>query len=103
LWKDPAKNIEASSALKLHAEHLMELGIIDEIIPEPLGGAHHDPSLVFSRVSQFIRDQYQLLKRISSELLLEQRYLKFRKMGEFQVKEVSDDRSDEHISTQELA
>lgn len=103
LWKDPAKNVEASSALKLNAEHLKELGVIDEIISEPLGGAHHDPSFVYSGVSQFISEQYQILKRIPAELLLEQRYIKFRKMGEFQIEDLSDDRSDQHNSTQELA
>jgi acetyl-CoA carboxylase carboxyl transferase subunit alpha len=103
LWKDASKNIDATTALKLNAEHLLEFGLIDEIIPEPLGGAHHNPGLVYENVIQFISEQYQILKRIPSELLLEQRYLKFRNMGEFRTQELENDRSDERFTTQELA
>jgi acetyl-CoA carboxylase carboxyl transferase subunit alpha len=104
LWKDAAKNIEASSALKLNAENLQKLGLIDEIIPEPLGGAHHDPSIVYKNVIQFIEEQHQMLKRIPTELLLEQRYFKFRNMGEFRIEENEEhDRTDHHLTAEELA
>lgn len=83
LWKDPSKNIEASQALKLNAENLLELKIIDAIIGEPLGGAHHDPQQTYISVKQFILEQWQILRRIPFSLLLEQRYLKFRQMGQF--------------------
>lgn len=83
LWKDPAKKIEAASALKLNAEDLLKMGIIDTIIPEPLGGAHHDPSFVYTAVKNFIVDQFQIFKRIPDTLLLEQRYRKFRQIGQF--------------------
>ncbi|MCE2982017.1 MAG: acetyl-CoA carboxylase carboxyl transferase subunit alpha, partial [Parachlamydia sp.] len=82
-WKDPSKNIEASQALKLNAENLLELKIIDGIIKEPLGGAHHDPQQTYQAVKQFIVDQWHVLNRIPSNLLLEQRYLKYRQMGQF--------------------
>lgn len=81
LWKDAAKNVEASSALKLNAEDLIELNLIDTIIKEPLGGAHHDPETVYKDVKTYLLEQYQVLKKIPPEVLLEQRYLKFRKMG----------------------
>ncbi|MBA2368982.1 MAG: acetyl-CoA carboxylase carboxyltransferase subunit alpha [Candidatus Protochlamydia sp.] len=83
LWKDSSKNIEASQALKLNAENLLELKIIDAIIGEPLGGAHHDPQQAYQSVKQFILEQWQILRRIPSSILLEQRYLKFRQMGQF--------------------
>jgi acetyl-CoA carboxylase carboxyl transferase subunit alpha len=81
LWKDSNKKQEAATALKLNSENLLELGIIDEIIPEPLGGAHHDPQIVYKRVKQFIVDKWEILKNIPPDVLLEQRYAKFRAMG----------------------
>ncbi len=83
LWKDSAKSKEAAAALKLNAEYLYEHNIIDAIIPEPLGGAHHDPKVMYERVKTFIIEQIDILKSISKELLIEQRYLKFRSQGEF--------------------
>jgi len=81
LWKDSSKNIEAATALKLNSENMLEMGIIDAIINEPLGGAHHNPEATFKNVRSFILEQWQILKMIPAEILLEQRYLKFRKMG----------------------
>ncbi|CAF23888.1 MULTISPECIES: acetyl-CoA carboxylase carboxyltransferase subunit alpha [Candidatus Protochlamydia] len=83
LWKDASKNVEAASALKLNAEDLLNLKIIDSIIKEPLGGAHHDPHITYQNVKQFLVEQLHILRRIPSQILLEQRYLKFRQMGEF--------------------
>lgn len=83
LWKDSSKNIEAASSLKLNAENLLELKIIDAIISEPLGGAHHDPQQTYQNVKQFILEQFTILRRIPLPLLLEQRYLKFRHMGQY--------------------
>lgn len=81
LWKDASKNVEASDALKLNSEHLLELEIIDTIIKEPSGGAHHQPQVVYDEVKQFILEQWRILNRLPKQLLLEQRYLKYRKMG----------------------
>ncbi len=83
LWKDAAKNVDAASQLKLNAENLLSLGIIDTILKEPLGGAHHDPSFVYKEVKNFVTEQAHILGSISTELLLEQRYIKFRNMGKF--------------------
>lgn len=82
LWKDAKKNAEAASALKLNSENMLELGIADAVIKEPLGGAHHDPQQVYSSVKQFILEQWEVLKRVPPHLLLEQRYMKFRKLGQ---------------------
>lgn len=83
LWKDASKKTEAAAALKLNAENMLELQIIDAIIQEPLGGAHHDPQLAFNNVKNFITEKWRILKMIPIEILLEQRYLKFRRMGQF--------------------
>jgi acetyl-CoA carboxylase carboxyl transferase subunit alpha len=83
LWKDSDKKMEAATALKLNAENLLDLHIIDAIINEPLGGAHHDPAAAFKNVKKFILEQWNALRMVPPELLLEQRYLKFRRMGQF--------------------
>lgn len=82
LWKDATKNHKAAAMLKLNAEDLLAMRIIDAIIPEPLGGAHHDPEQTYASVKQFILEQFDRLKDVGSEQLLEERYQKFRRMGE---------------------
>ncbi len=84
LWKDANKNSTAASALKMHAEDLLELGIVDKVIREPLGGAHFDHKATFTNVKKFIQESFEALSGISSDLLLENRYQKFRKMGKFE-------------------
>lgn len=83
LWKDPSKNTEAASALKLNAENLLQMQIIDAIINEPLGGAHHNPQVAYQNVKRFIVEQWQSLKYIPAELRIERRYMKFRRMGQY--------------------
>ena len=83
LWKDPAKNAEAAKALKMQAEDLLKLKIIDAIISEPQGGAHFDPPAVYVQVRHFILEQWALLKNIPLTDLIERRYQKFRQMGDF--------------------
>ncbi len=85
LWKDSDKKIEAAASLKLNSENLLDMQIIDAIINEPLGGAHHDPAKAYSNVKKYILEQAQMLRMIPREVLLEQRYLKFRKLGQFKV------------------
>jgi len=84
LWKDVSKNIDAATALKLNAEDLLQAGVIDAIINEPLGGAHHNPQVIYNNVKTYIIEQWEILKLIPPQILLEQRYLKFRKIGQFQ-------------------
>jgi acetyl-CoA carboxylase carboxyl transferase subunit alpha len=83
LWKDAAKSVEAASALKLNAEHLLALNIIDGIIPEPLGGAHHNPTQTIDSVKQYVLEQLRVLEKIPMELLLDQRYQKYRQIGKY--------------------
>lgn len=82
LYKDASKKKESAAALKLTSEDLLKLGVVDAIINEPLGGAHHDPSVVYKNVKKFLLDEWQVLKNIPKETLIEQRYHKFRRMGQ---------------------
>jgi acetyl-CoA carboxylase carboxyl transferase subunit alpha len=84
-WKDPAKNEVAAEALKMQAEDLLKLGIIDEMIEEPLGGAHHDTQQVYGNVKRFIVSQWNRLKVVPLDQLIEQRYQKFRQIGKFSI------------------
>ncbi|MCF7852319.1 MAG: acetyl-CoA carboxylase carboxyltransferase subunit alpha [Simkaniaceae bacterium] len=83
LWKDASKKSEAAAALKMHVEDLQQFGIVDEMIPEPLGGAHHDQKQTAENLKTFVLSQLSELQKIASENLLEERYKKFRKLGEF--------------------
>lgn len=83
LWKDASKNVQAASVLKLNAEDMLSMEIIDAIIKEPLGGAHHNPLEVYENVRRFILEKWEMLKMLSKEVMLQQRYLKFRKIGRF--------------------
>ncbi|MEI6531264.1 MAG: acetyl-CoA carboxylase carboxyltransferase subunit alpha, partial [Chlamydiota bacterium] len=81
LWKDAAKAKEAAEALKLTAKDAKELEIIDEILPEPRGGAHYDPAAVYTEVRNFIVGAFDFLSKIPTNVLLERRYAKFRRLG----------------------
>jgi len=83
LWKDNNRKQDAAAVLKMNAEELLKHKLIDDIIPEPLGGAHHNPAQVYDIVKTYILDKIALLKNIPPELLLEQRYAKFRAMGAY--------------------
>lgn len=81
LWKDRLKAPEAAEVLKLTAKNLLGLGLIDEEIPEPLGGAHRDPEKAAQAIKKVIKKALKELKSIPKEELLKLRYEKFRKMG----------------------
>jgi len=83
LWKDGAKAPDAAEVLKLTAEDLLKMNIIDEIIPEPLGGAHRDPEKTAKVLKETIKKNLKDLKMQSKEKLLEARYQKFRSIGKF--------------------
>ena len=84
LWSDATKAEEAAGRLKLTAQDLEQFGVIDEIVPEPLGGAHRDPSAVVSRVMGSIEVAVARLAALSPERLLEERYRKYRQLGSWQ-------------------
>ena len=81
LWRDPKKMLDAAKAMKLSEKDLLELKVIDEIIPEPLGGAHRDRNLILSNVRESISKNLNLFKEMSGEEILDQRKNKFLKIG----------------------
>ncbi|MDD5698827.1 MAG: acetyl-CoA carboxylase carboxyltransferase subunit alpha [Victivallaceae bacterium] len=83
LWKDRKYAEKAADALSLTAEKLKELGIADEIIPEPPGGAHKNYETAAEAIKKSLKNQLRELGRLSPEKLKEQRYDKFRRMGQF--------------------
>jgi acetyl-CoA carboxylase carboxyl transferase subunit alpha len=87
LWKDgksPEMREKAASALKITAQELMDLGIIDGIIPEPLGGAHLDHQATAKAVHDTLISQLDELRRLKPDKLIRQRREKYLKMGQFQ-------------------
>ena len=83
LWRDAGKASEAAKALKLTAQDLLELKVIDEIISEPLGGVHRDIGFVGKQLEEKIKKYVEELKKLPVEELLRKRYQKFRLLGEF--------------------
>jgi acetyl-CoA carboxylase carboxyl transferase subunit alpha len=81
LWGDASKADEAASHLKLTAQDLRGFGIVDEIVPEPLGGANRDPSGVVTRVLEKIDAALERLETLPAQRLLAQRYEKYRRIG----------------------
>ena len=81
LWRDPKKMLDAAKAMKLSAKDLLELNVIDEIVFEPLGGAHRDRNIVLNNVRESISKNLNLFKEMSSVEILDQRKNKFLKIG----------------------
>lgn len=81
LWNDPAKAADAAGALKMTANDLLELGVIDEVIPEPMGGAHRNPQAVAERMAKALSAHLSQLEELPVEELLARRDQKYRKMG----------------------
>ena len=81
LWRDPKKMLDAAKAMKLSAKDLLELKIIDEIIPEPLGGAHRDRDLMLSNLRDSISKNLEYFKDLSSDEIINERKNKFLKIG----------------------
>jgi len=88
LWRDNEHASEAAAALRLTATDLLELGIIDDIIKEPLGGAHRDPKLTISRVGRALKKNLDTLTATDIDESLEKRYQKYRNMGQFVLSDV---------------
>lgn len=81
LWKDAAKASEAARAMGITAARIKELGLIDKVIPEPLGGAHRNVTAMANRLKVTLLDELEALKPLAIEQLLQQRYEKFMAMG----------------------
>lgn len=81
LWHDAGRAREAASALRLTAQELAALGVVDEIISEPRGGAHLDPQAAIAAVREALRPRLQALSRLPTEEIVRSRYAKYRAMG----------------------
>ena len=84
LWKDRAFANKAAEALKLTANDLLKAGLVDEIVPEPLGGAHTDLKAMAATLKQRLLGSLRELKLVPPDILLERRYAKFRAFGVFE-------------------
>jgi acetyl-CoA carboxylase carboxyl transferase subunit alpha len=85
LWRDAGRKVEAARALKITAPDLLDLGLIDEIVKEPIGGAHLDYDLAATLVGDAIVRHLDELRGMSVAGRLEARYQKFRSMGRIGV------------------
>ncbi len=83
LWNDAALAKDAASALGITSDRLLQLGLVDEVIPEPLGGAHKDPEKVATKVGNCLEAQLEELDKLTTEALLEDRYQRLLSYGEF--------------------
>ena len=83
LWKDRANAPKAAEALKLNAGSLKELGVVDEVIPEPLGGAHNDPDKATAALKYALQKHLNDLVGLDTEKLLDLRYERYRALGEY--------------------
>ncbi len=83
IWRDPAKGKEAADALKLTAQGSLELGVIDEVVPEPLGGAHRNMEAAARNLKAALIRALDEVEKLSIPKLVEKRYKKFRAMGAY--------------------
>jgi acetyl-CoA carboxylase carboxyl transferase subunit alpha len=86
LWKERAATEKAAAALKITAKDLQELGLVDQIVPEPLGGAHNDPKATAETLKKHLISDLEALKQLPTAERLKQRYAKFRAHGRFTEK-----------------
>ena len=84
LWKNASAASDAAAAMKITAKDLKRLGVIDEIVPEPAGGAHSNPAAAAEKLGEYLERGLKEVQKIKPALLSEERYQKFRKMGYFE-------------------
>ena len=84
LWKSHEYKDKAAEALKMRSKDLLGFGVIEEIIEEPVGGAHRDPHLTASRLKHYLRNKLKELAKIPTDQLVSKRYERFRKLGVFE-------------------
>ena len=98
LWRDPSKSLEAADALKLTSKELLKIGIIDEVIDEPLGGAHREPELIVEDVKLSIIKNLRSFDNLSKEEIYDHRKSKYLKIGRDQGFSKSSNLSDINLS-----
>jgi acetyl-CoA carboxylase carboxyl transferase subunit alpha len=89
LWKDRAAAPNAAEALKITSDHLKKFGLVDEIIPEPLGGAHNDPAQTAETLKAQLLKHLKALKKTPLKKLQAERYEKFRTHGQFEEQKLA--------------
>ncbi len=87
LWRDSGKKVEAADALKIRPDDLFALQVVDEVIPEPPGGAHTDPAGAAALLAPALRSTLDSVAALSATARSEQRYAKFREMGNSGLRE----------------
>jgi acetyl-CoA carboxylase carboxyl transferase subunit alpha len=87
LWRDANRKVEAAEALKLTAPDLVQLGVIDQIVPEPVGGAHTNPDLAAKLLDPILEQALHDTAALDTATRLERRYQKFRRMGDVGIAE----------------
>jgi len=90
LWRNPSKSLEAAEAMKLTAQNLLELKVIDEIVQEPIGGAHRDHELTANRIKESIINNLKFFNSMSRDEILEHRKNKFLEIGRGRIQTQSD-------------
>ena len=83
LWKDSSREKESTAIMKITAEDMVELGVAEKIIEEPVGGAHNDFSQIAENIGEFLYKSLHRKMNLDIDVLLNERYTKFRKIGEF--------------------
>jgi len=101
LWRDPSKSLQAAEAMKLTARDLLKLGIIDEIISEPLGGAHRDPESIAADIKHSIIKNLKNFESLSKEEVYDHRKAKFLQIGRDQGFSKSSNLNDAGLSYKE--
>ena len=84
LWKNATAAADAAAAMKITARDIKRLGIVDEIVPEPPGGAHSDPPKSAELLAPYLERALHDLQKLKLPMLVEERYKKFRRMGAFE-------------------
>ena len=91
LWRDKAKAAEAADALKLTATSAREFGIVDEILPEPLGGAHRNPTIAANTVKNALISHLATLSALSGSEIADKRYARLRALGKWKEASADED------------
>lgn len=97
LWRDASQKAAAAEALKISAKQLFDFGIIDEIVPEPKGAAHADPGAAAQMLDHSLGQEFDKLVRDDPDLRLDNRYKKFRRMGNFGLEGLESVESDPSV------
>lgn len=95
LWKDASQADRAAQAMKITAQDMLEMEIVEEVIPEARGGAHRDPDAQAELVKQAIWRHLEQLLHMSEEEVCEDRYHKYRKLGKFTFLEINDEEEEQ--------